>query len=159
GRVRPGARARSARHHPAPARLGPRAAHLPVPGTAVPAHGRERPRGARDSELTSRGPGVRLRGHAPAAAAAGLLLLVGVGVVVLARGADTPSAMQMLVGRLHPLAVHLPIGFLLLAFVLELLSRVRGMRRIGHAIPAVLVLTSVGAVGAALAGYLLAVTG
>ena len=46
----------------------------------------------------------------------GMMLLAS----ALAAGVDgTPSRFQHFVGRLHPLTVHLPIGFLLLAVTLE----------------------------------------
>ena len=78
----------------------------------------------------------------------------------LVAGADsTPSRFQHFVGRLHPLTVHLPIGFLLLAVMLEGAALWRPLRRLRHAVPFVLVLGAASAVMAVLAGYLLAATG
>ncbi len=58
----------------------------------------------------------------------------------------------LFVGRFHPLVVHLPIGFLLLAVVLELWPG----DRVRPAIKVAWVLGAASAVGAALAGWLLA---
>ena len=67
----------------------------------------------------------------------GMMLLAS----ALAAGADrSPSRFQHFVGRLHPLTVHLPIGFLLLAVTLEGGALWRPLRRLRHAVPFVLVL-------------------
>jgi uncharacterized membrane protein len=88
-----------------------------------------------------------------AGAALGLPLLLA---SVLLPGSDVPSRLHLFVGRLHPLVVHLPIGFLILAALLEGLSRTRSLRRLGPAVPVALVLGSAGAMLAVLAGTLLA---
>lgn len=62
-------------------------------------------------------------------------------------------------GRLHPLVVHLPIGILLLAALLELLARVRGFHHVRAAVPATLWIGAVSACGAAVAGYWLSLEG
>ena len=86
----------------------------------------------------------------------GMMLLAS----ALAAGVDgTPSRFQHFLGRLHPLTVHLPIGFLLLAVTLEGAALWRPLRRLRHAVPFVLVLGAASAVIAVLAGYLLAATG
>jgi uncharacterized membrane protein/mono/diheme cytochrome c family protein len=77
----------------------------------------------------------------------------------IAAGADTPSRLQMLVGRLHPMVVHLPIGFLLLAVALEAASRFGALVRVRHAVPLALVLGAASAVVAVTAGYLLGESG
>lgn len=96
----------------------------------------------------------------PALAVALVLGVLVLLALALASGADdTPSRFQQFVGRLHPLAVHLPIGFLLLAVALEGAALWPPLRRLRHAIPFVLVLGAASAVMAVLAGYLLAATG
>lgn len=60
-------------------------------------------------------------------------------------------------GRLHPLIVHLPIGFLLLAALLHLLSRRK--KQLEHAVPFILLLGFISAVLACIFGYLLSLTG
>ncbi|MEM6963643.1 MAG: c-type cytochrome domain-containing protein [Bacteroidota bacterium] len=62
-------------------------------------------------------------------------------------------------GRFHPLVVHLPIGILILAFMMEVASRWKAYEKITVAIPFALLLGSVSAVGAALLGYLLSFSG
>jgi uncharacterized membrane protein len=43
---------------------------------------------------------------------------------------------QDLIGRLHPLLVHLPIGFLILAFLFELLALSKRFKKLRQAVPA-----------------------
>src|SRR5882762_9373451 len=62
-------------------------------------------------------------------------------------------------GHLHPLIVHLPIGFLLLAALLNVLAYFKRYEQIGHAIPLVLLAGFISAVFACLFGYLLSQTG
>jgi uncharacterized membrane protein len=93
------------------------------------------------------------------ATAAGLGALVAAAFWFGAGAAESPSELQLFVGRLHPLFVHLPIGFVLLAAVLEGLARTRLFVRARHAVPLVLVLGAASAVVAVLAGLLLASSG
>lgn len=103
---------------------------------------------------------LRSRRFRPALAVAGALVLTLVLASVLASGAEeSPSRFQLFVGRLHPLVVHLPIGFLLLALLLEGASWTRSLRRLRPAVPFALVLGALSAVAAVLAGYLLGATG
>jgi hypothetical protein len=44
------------------------------------------------------------------------------------------ESLTFLFGRFHPLLVHLPIGILFMAFVLEVLSRFRNYKRLGVAV-------------------------
>lgn len=62
------------------------------------------------------------------------------------------------IGRLHPLIVHLPIGILLFAFALILLQRVRRVD-IESIIGFALLLGSISAVAACMAGWILAQSG
>ena len=103
--------------------------------------------------------GGKYQRYLPALAVACVLLGMTLLASALAAGADdTPTRFQHFVGRLHPLAVHLPIGFLLLAVTLEGGALWRPLRRLRHAVPFVLVLGAASAVIAVLAGYLLAAT-
>lgn len=62
-------------------------------------------------------------------------------------------------GRFHPLILHLPIGFLVIAFALEILSRFERFRQYKPAVGFVLLLGAVSAVVAAGLGYMLAQAG
>ncbi|AWO01138.1 hypothetical protein DLD77_05255 [Chitinophaga alhagiae] len=62
-------------------------------------------------------------------------------------------------GRFHPVLVHLPIGMLLVAFVLEALSKHRRLAILGAAVLPVLIFGAVSAVAACVAGYLLSLSG
>jgi uncharacterized membrane protein len=59
-------------------------------------------------------------------------------------------------GHLHPLIVHLPIGFLILAVAFEFLSFLKRYEALKRAVPFVLLLGFISATFAALFGYLLA---
>src|SRR5690554_2079276 len=62
-------------------------------------------------------------------------------------------------GRFHPLILHLPIGFLVIAFTLEVLSRFEKFRQYRFAVGFVLLLGAVTAVVTAAMGYMLAQEG
>src|SRR5262245_1934976 len=62
-------------------------------------------------------------------------------------------------GRFHVLILHLPIGILLLAVVLEVASRRKRFRHLGPALDAVWVLGALAAVVTATLGYLHAMEG
>jgi len=62
-------------------------------------------------------------------------------------------------GRFHPVLVHFPIGILILAFLFECLSRLRGYRKIRVAIPPSLLLGAVFAIASAVSGYFLSQEG
>ena len=70
-----------------------------------------------------------------------------------------PPDLLRFIGRLHPLIVHLPIGLLLLAGLLEVFALAPGYRSLRRASAFVLVLAAVSAVSAAIAGYLLSLDG
>ena len=67
--------------------------------------------------------------------------------------------MELLPGRLHPLIVHLPIGFLLMAFLLELLSLSRRWKKVRRAVVPVLYSGIIAGIAAVGSGYLLAQEG
>lgn len=64
-----------------------------------------------------------------------------------------------LAGRLHPLLVHFPIGFLILAFLLELLSRFRKFRKVRGAIPITVLMGTAAAVFSVVSGLILSEEG
>lgn len=70
-----------------------------------------------------------------------------------------PSDWALFFGRFHPLIVHLPIGFLLIAAVLELDRLIRGRSVSPHTITTILFWSAVGATLSCVAGYLLSLGG
>ncbi len=62
-------------------------------------------------------------------------------------------------GRLHPMVVHLPIGFLLLAVVFKLLSYAPKFRYLNTAVSITLLFGFIAATAACLSGYLLSLSG
>lgn len=102
----------------------------------------------------------RVRQHATALTSAAILGAVVLGVLWLASGAeDSPSELQLFLGRLHPLIVHLPIGFLLLTVLLEVLGAMRRFAVLREAVPLALFVTALSAIVAVLAGVLLGSSG
>ncbi|MEK6476345.1 c-type cytochrome domain-containing protein [Catalinimonas sp. 4WD22] len=69
---------------------------------------------------------------------------------------QTTSDLVLFFGRFHPLILHLPIGFLLIAFVLEILSRFKRFEAYKPAVGFVLFLGAISAVVAAALGLMLA---
>ncbi len=68
--------------------------------------------------------------------------------------------MDLFFGRFHPLLVHLPIGFLLIAFLMEVLARYRKLpESIDRAITVTYLASFLGAAGAALSGWFLSENG
>lgn len=65
----------------------------------------------------------------------------------------------LFLGRFHPLVVHLPIGFLLLAFLMWVYDHWRKSTAFGQAIAFSLLLGSVGAGAACVIGYMLSLSG
>ena len=65
----------------------------------------------------------------------------------------------LFLGHFHPLVLHLPIGFLLLAFVFEFLSAHKKFEKLGEATEFTLLLGMVSAVLAAVFGYFLSLDG
>src|SRR5437868_2743397 len=58
-------------------------------------------------------------------------------------------------GRLHPLLVHLPIGFLMLAFIFEYLSLIEKYRKLKIAVQPALLFGAVFAIVSCITGYFL----
>ncbi|WP_299254289.1 DUF2231 domain-containing protein [uncultured Aquimarina sp.] len=69
------------------------------------------------------------------------------------------SDIVLFFGRFHPLVVHLPIGFLFFAFILEILAKFQKKDRLKVAIPLALFLGSISAIGACVLGYMLSLSG
>ncbi|GEP94746.1 c-type cytochrome domain-containing protein [Chitinophaga cymbidii] len=62
-------------------------------------------------------------------------------------------------GRFHPLLVHLPIGMLMIAFILEGLSKVKRLAFLSAAVLPVMIFGALSAVLSCIAGYLLSLSG
>lgn len=62
-------------------------------------------------------------------------------------------------GRFHPLVVHLPIGFIMFAFILEILSKWKNLKELRAAIPYALLFGFLTAAKACTLGYMLSMTG
>ena len=90
------------------------------------------------------------------------LLSLIVGLVLLfvllfsTDGSGTPSDFDLFLGRFHPALVHLPIGILLLAVLLEGLTRSNRFGSYGKAVSAVLFVGAWSAILSAMAGLYLA---
>lgn len=69
------------------------------------------------------------------------------------------SDFVLFLGRFHPLVVHLPIGFLFFAFMLELLGRKKKYKALTSAVPLALLSGFVSAVLACVLGYMLSLSG
>jgi|GEM_PF-629904 len=69
------------------------------------------------------------------------------------------NELSQLIGRFHPVLVHLPIGMLLLAIVFEALSRKTRYQPLQRSLPFLLLLGSMAAVFSCLSGWLLAQNG
>lgn len=69
------------------------------------------------------------------------------------------SELVLFIGRFHPVLVHLPIGFLLLAFLFEICSRFKRFENLGSAVPFTLLLGAASALTAAGTGYFLSLDG
>lgn len=72
---------------------------------------------------------------------------------------ENPPDLVVFLGRFHPLLVHLPISFLLLGFLLELVSRIKRYADLRPAVSFVLFLGALSAVFAVFAGLLLSISG
>ena len=93
-------------------------------------------------------------------------LLAFIGVIILlcysgpVYAAETPPTdLTMFLGRFHPLLVHLPIGFLVIAFLMEAFSRFPKFAQLKHGTSFVLLLGAISAAITAVLGYLLSLGG
>lgn len=87
-----------------------------------------------------------------------ILLSVLLGTLLLVNPNSLTSGL-LFAGRLHPVLVHLPIGFLIIAGVLEIMNRTLQSDVLDGGIFVVLALSAVAAVFAAISGSLLSLTG
>ena len=62
-------------------------------------------------------------------------------------------------GHMHPMVVHLPLGFLVLAFLFRLAAHQERYRHLDEAVPFILLAGSVFAIVACVLGYLLSQSG
>ncbi len=80
-------------------------------------------------------------------------------LILLQAAASQPSDWALFFGHFHPLVVHMPIGFLLIAGLLELDRLTRRNRVSAHTITLILFWSAVSATMACLFGYLLSLGG
>ena len=74
---------------------------------------------------------------------------------MLAEIASDSSDLSLFIGRFHPVLVHLPIGFLLMAFLLEFVSMMKRYEQLAHAVPFVLLMGFLSGLFSAITGWLL----
>jgi uncharacterized membrane protein len=72
---------------------------------------------------------------------------------------DGASDIFLFFGRFHPMILHLPIGFLVIGFVLEILSRYRKFTKFKPAVGFILLLGAASSMLTAVLGYMLAEAG
>ncbi|MEZ4968504.1 MAG: c-type cytochrome domain-containing protein [Flavobacteriaceae bacterium] len=72
---------------------------------------------------------------------------------------DNPPDILLFLGRFHPVVVHLPIGFLIMAFLIQFASRWRKYSPLGIYISLAWLMGAVSAVVAVVFGYLLSLSG
>ncbi|MGC3947559.1 MAG: hypothetical protein QM762_24155 [Chryseolinea sp.] len=65
------------------------------------------------------------------------------------------DVLESIIGKFHPLIVHLPIGILLLAFVFELLVWLRGVTQLRFAVDVSLLIGALSAIVSCVTGYFL----
>ena len=69
------------------------------------------------------------------------------------------SDFVLFIGRFHPLVVHLPIGFLFIAFILHIGAKFNSLRNSDHIVDFVLLLGGISAALACIMGYMLSFEG
>ncbi len=74
---------------------------------------------------------------------------------LLAETVSESSDISLFFGRFHPVLVHLPIGFLLMAFLLEFMSLIKRYEQLAHAVPFVLLMGFLSGLFSAATGWLL----
>ncbi|WP_396633932.1 c-type cytochrome domain-containing protein [Maribacter sp. R86514] len=69
------------------------------------------------------------------------------------------SDFVLFLGRFHPLVVHLPIGFLMFALILELANNFTNMKHLNAAVPLALLFGAISGTVACILGYMLSQSG
>lgn len=69
------------------------------------------------------------------------------------------SDFSLFIGRFHPIFVHLPIGFLLMAFLLEFVGMMKRFEELRHAVAFALLMGCLSGIAAGITGYLLSSAG
>ena len=69
------------------------------------------------------------------------------------------SDFVIFIGRFHPLIVHLPIGFLILGFILHLVAKFEKFKNSEHIVDFTLLIGGISAFGACVLGYMLSLEG
>ncbi|GGZ42020.1 hypothetical protein GCM10007049_39050 [Echinicola pacifica] len=87
------------------------------------------------------------------------LILILLTSPVWAQNTGQENEIWLFFGRFHPLIVHLPIGFILLAFLMELVAKLPRFHHLRSSTGFVLGLGIISAFGAALLGYFLSLSG
>lgn len=72
---------------------------------------------------------------------------------------ESPPDLVVFLGRFHPLVVHLPISFILLALLIEILSNIQRFTELKPAISFILLLGFLSSIVAVIAGLLLSIGG
>lgn len=72
---------------------------------------------------------------------------------------DEVSDFSLFIGRFHPIFVHLPIGFLLMAFMLEFVGMIKIFEDLRHAVAFALLMGCLSGIAAGITGYLLSSAG
>ncbi len=88
-----------------------------------------------------------------------LFLLGSTAATAQSAHSGEPAEILTFIGRFHPLLVHLPVGFLFVAFLLEIFSRFNAYRELRHAVTFILLLGVISSVVSAVMGYFLSLSG
>jgi uncharacterized membrane protein len=88
-----------------------------------------------------------------------LILLASTSATAQSADSAEPAEILTFIGRFHPLLVHLPIGFLFVAFLLEIFSRFNPYRELRHAVTFILLLGVISSGVSAVMGYFLSLGG
>lgn len=84
-------------------------------------------------------------------------MLFSFAVTAMAQAGESASfSFSRLLGQFHPLLVHLPIGFLVMLYLLEIATKLKRFETLKPAVTFTLVMASAAAVISAVSGYLLA---
>jgi len=134
--------------------------------TNSPAPASEAPMAAAESEPTpvatlAKQPAIDSAVKKPGLIGPVIFAVIGIVAVIFAvfgieQGTGEVNEWYLFLGRFHPLAVHLPIGLLVIAALFEWLGGMRVLAHLRQAVPALLVCACLGALFAVYHGVLLA---